>query len=76
MTAAGGMASGYGAGPGPGIVMPHSRESGQFFACDRVEFERLAAMIKRGDLDAFLGMRERSAVADGDPDWTRVAPEA
>jgi hypothetical protein len=55
-----------------GIVMLHSRESGQFFSCDRVEFERLAAAIKRGELDAFLGMRERSAVADGDADWTRA----
>ena len=52
-----------------GIVMLHSRESGQFFSCDRGEFERLAAAIKRGDLDAFLGMREKSAVADGAADW-------
>ena len=59
-----------------GIVMLHSRESGQFFACDRVEFGRLAAMIKRGDLDPFLAGRERSAVADGDPDWTRPAGRA
>ena len=53
-----------------GIVMLHSRESGQFFSCDRVEFERLAAMIKRGELDDFLGMKVTSAVADGDADWT------
>ena len=55
---------------GPGAVMLHSTASGQFFACERVEFERLIAAGKRGDLDAFLGMREPSAVADGDADWT------
>jgi hypothetical protein len=55
---------------GIGAVMLHSTESGQFLACDRIEFERLAAAIKRGDLDAFLGMREASAVADGSADWT------
>jgi hypothetical protein len=55
-----------------GAVMLHSTESGQFLGCARIEFERLAAAIKRGDLDAFLGMRESSVVADGDPDWTRV----
>jgi hypothetical protein len=54
----------------PLIVMLHSRESGQFFSCDRVEFERLAAMIKRGDLDDFLAMKVGSAVADGSADWT------
>ena len=54
-----------------GVVMLHSTESGQFFACERIEFERLAAGIKRGDLDPFLGMAETSAVADGDADWTR-----
>lgn len=54
-----------------GAVMLHSTESGQFMACDRVEFERLAAAAKRGDLDAFLGMKESSVVADGDADWTR-----
>jgi hypothetical protein len=48
----------------------HSTESGRFFPCTRLEFERLAAGIKRGELDAFLGMREGSAVADGDADWT------
>lgn len=52
-----------------GAMMLHSTESGQFFACDRVEFERLAAAIKRGELDAFLGMQESSFVADAD--WTR-----
>ena len=59
-----------------GAVMLHSTESGQFFPCSRVEFERLAAMIKRGELDPFLSMRETSAVADGDADWTRAAPPA
>lgn len=54
-----------------GAVIIHSTESGQFLGCTRLEFERLAAAIKRGDLDAFLGMAERSAVADGAPDWTR-----
>ncbi len=53
-----------------GIVMLHSTESGQFFSCSRVEFERLAAAIKRGDLDGFLVMRDKSAVADGSADWT------
>lgn len=55
-------------------VILHSTESGQFLGCDRVEFERLAAAIKRGDLDAFLGMRDRSVVADGDADWTAAKP--
>jgi len=50
----------------------HSTESGRFFPCTRVEFERLAAAIKRGDLDPFLSMAESSFVADGDPDWTRA----
>lgn len=54
-----------------GAVILHSTESGQFFGCTRLEFERLAAAAKRGDLDAFLGMAERSAVADGDADWIR-----
>jgi hypothetical protein len=54
-----------------GAVILHSSESGQFFGCGRTEFERLAAAIKRGDLDAFLSMRAQSAVADGDADWTR-----
>jgi hypothetical protein len=54
-----------------GAVILHSSESGQFFGCGRVEFEQLAAAIKRGDLDAFLSMRAQSAVADGDADWTR-----
>jgi hypothetical protein len=57
-----------------GAMMLHSTESGQFFACSRVEFERLAAAIKRGELDPFLRMTEASFVADGDPDWTRAAP--
>ena len=56
-----------------GAVIVHSTESGQFLGCTRVEFERLAAAIKRGEFDAFLGMRERSAVADGDADWTKAA---
>jgi hypothetical protein len=51
-------------------VILHSTESGHFLGCTRLEFERLAAAVKRGELDAFLGMREKSAVADGDPDWT------
>ena len=55
-------------------VMLHSTESGQFLACDGVEFERLAAAVKRGDLDAFLRFEEGSLVADGDADWTRAAP--
>jgi hypothetical protein len=59
---------------GIGAVMLHSTESGQFLACTRLEFERLAAAAKRGDLDAFLGMRERSAVADGGADWTLAVP--
>jgi hypothetical protein len=50
-------------------VIMHSTESGQFMACDRLEFERLAAAIKRGDLDNFLRIEEASVVADGDPDW-------
>ena len=54
-----------------GAVILHSTESGQFLGCTRMEFERLAAAIKRGDLDAFLAMSETSAVADGDADWTR-----
>ena len=54
-----------------GAMMLHSTESGQFFSCSRVEFERLAAAIKRGELDPFLGMAETAFVADGDPDWTR-----
>ena len=57
----------------PLAVMLHSTESGQFLACDRSEFERLAAAIKRGDLDPFLAMAEPSAVADGDADWTSAA---
>ena len=56
-----------------GAVILHSSESGQFLGCTRMEFERLAAMIKRGELDDFLGMRAISAVADGDPDWTTAA---
>jgi hypothetical protein len=55
-----------------GAVMLHSTESGQFFSCSRVELERLAAAIKHGELDAFLGMRDKSFTADGDPDWTRA----
>ena len=55
-----------------GAVMLHSTESGQFFSCSRIELEQLAAAIKRGDLDAFLGMRDKSFTADGDPDWTRA----
>lgn len=55
-----------------GAVIVHSTESGQFLGCTRVEFERLAAAIKRGDLDPFLGMLENSAVADGGADWTRA----
>jgi len=55
-----------------GAVIVHSSESGQFLGCTRLEFERLAAAIKRGDLDGFLGMRDSSAVADGDADWTRT----
>jgi hypothetical protein len=53
-----------------GAVILHSTESGQFLPCDRVEFERLAAGILRGELDDFLAMRVPSVVADGDPDWT------
>jgi hypothetical protein len=52
-----------------GAVIVHSTESGQFLGCTRVEFEQLAAAIKCGDFDAFLGMREKSAVADGGADW-------
>lgn len=59
---------------GFGAVMLHSTESGQFFACERIEFERLAAAIKRGDLDLFLGMAESSFVADGDADWVHANP--
>ena len=55
-----------------GAMMLHSTESGQFFSCSRVEFERLAAAIKRGELDDFLGMRDTAFVADGDPDWARA----
>jgi hypothetical protein len=55
-----------------GAVIIHSTESGQFLGASRIEFEQLAAAIKRGELDAFLGMRETSAVADGDADWTRA----
>lgn len=57
-----------------GAVIIHSTESGQFLARTRVEFERLAAAIKRGDFDPFLRMEETSAVADGDAvpsPWTR-----
>jgi hypothetical protein len=54
-----------------GAVLLHSTETGQFFACSRTELERLAAAIKRGDLDPFLSMAETAFVADGDPDWTR-----
>lgn len=53
-----------------GALILHSTESGRFFPCTRLEFEQLAAAIKRGDLDDFLGMRVPSAVADGDADWT------
>jgi hypothetical protein len=56
-----------------GAIMIHSTESGQFLSASRHEFERLAAAIKRGDLDAFLGMRETSVVADGSPDWAGVS---
>ena len=52
-----------------GALIIRSSESGRFLGCTRLEFERLAAAIKRGDLDAFLGMRETSVVADGTPDW-------
>jgi len=38
----------------PGAVLLHSTESGQFLACERAELRRLAAAIKRGELDAFL----------------------
>jgi hypothetical protein len=57
-----------------GAVILHSTESGQFLGCARLEFERLCAAVKRGELDPFLRMEERSAVADGDADWTRAAP--
>jgi hypothetical protein len=53
-----------------GAVILHSTESGRFLPATRIEFEQLAAAIKRGDFDAFLQMRETSAVADGDADWT------
>jgi hypothetical protein len=59
-----------------GAVLMHSTESGRFFACSRVEFERLAAAIKRGALDPFLMLEEGSFTADGDPDWTRRPPPA
>lgn len=55
-----------------GALILHSSESGRFFPCTRLEFERLAAAIKRGELDDFLGMRVTSAVADGNPDWARA----
>jgi len=55
-----------------GAVILHSTESGQFLGCTRIEFERLAAAAKRGDLDDFLRAKDTSVVADGDPDWTRV----
>lgn len=53
-----------------GAVILHSTESGQFLGATRLEFERLAAAIKRGDLDPFLRMAETSAIANGDADWT------
>ena len=53
-------------------IMLHSTESGRFLPCTRVEFERLAAMIKRGELDPFLSMAETSAVADGSANWARA----
>jgi hypothetical protein len=53
-------------------IIMHSTESGRFFPCTRIELERLAAAIKRGDLDPFLRMAEASFTADGDPDWTRA----
>jgi len=56
-----------------GALIVHSTESGRFFPCTRLEFEQLAAAIKRGELDDFLGMRVTSAVADGDADWTSRA---
>ena len=57
-----------------GAVILHSTESGRFLPAERVEFERLAAAIKRGELDPFLRMEVSSVVADGDPDWTRATP--
>ena len=48
-------------------VILHSTESGQFLGVTRLEFERLAAAIKRGDLDAFLRMEETSAAATYEP---------
>lgn len=57
-----------------GAVVLHSSESGRFLPCTRLEFEQLAAAIKRGELDAFLGMQETSAVAGGSADWTRTVP--
>ncbi len=67
------MAIEVGNNPGSlGAVILHSSESGRFFPCTRLEFEQLAAAIKRGELDAFLGMRVTSAVAEEDADWTRV----
>jgi len=56
---------------GIGAVILHSTESGRFLPAERIELERLAAAIKRGELDPFLRMEETSFVADGDPDWTR-----
>jgi hypothetical protein len=56
-----------------GAVILHSRESGQFLGCTRLEFEQLAAAIKRGEFDDFLGMKVTSAVADGTADWARPA---
>jgi hypothetical protein len=55
-----------------GAVIMHSTDSGQFFGCSRVEFERLCAAVKRGEADEFLRMASRSFVADGDADWTRA----
>jgi hypothetical protein len=55
-----------------GAVILHSTESGQFLGCTRIEFERLAAAAKRGDLDDFLSAKDASVVADGDPDWTKA----
>jgi hypothetical protein len=52
-----------------GALIIHSTESGRFLPCERHEFEQLAAGIKRGEADKFLGMQERSFGANGDPDW-------
>jgi hypothetical protein len=57
---------------GPGALILHSTESGQFFACERVEFERLIAAGIRGELDDVLLFKASSATADGDPDWQRA----